>query len=96
MRRFDFKLDPIILFQSNPSLLNSFGRSMMHGNAGCDRWFDKSFTMCVGANGRMGGNIEHSWADAPVTGKISFKVEVDSHGLNLKFHRPPLGVFNAL
>lgn len=51
--------------QDNPSALNHFGKMMLHGN-GTDRWFDKSFTLCVGTNGRMGANCEHSWADAPI------------------------------
>ncbi|KAL5009437.1 hypothetical protein ScPMuIL_011742 [Solemya velum] len=49
----------------DPSKLNAFGRSMLHGK-GYDRWFDKSFTLVVCSNGRIGFNGEHSWADAPV------------------------------
>lgn len=40
--------------------LSEFGKTMLHGN-GHDRWFDKSFTLCVGTNGRFGFNAEHSW-----------------------------------
>uniref|UniRef100_A0A1A9WJ04 carnitine O-palmitoyltransferase n=1 Tax=Glossina brevipalpis TaxID=37001 RepID=A0A1A9WJ04_9MUSC len=50
-----------------PELLDNFGRTLLHGN-GCNRWFDKSFTVCVGTNGRVGFNAEHTWADAPVMG----------------------------
>ena len=42
---------------------------MLHGKA-YDRWFDKSFNMIFSANGRVGLNTEHSWADAPVTGHL--------------------------
>lgn len=52
------------------SALNHFGRSMFHGN-GHNRWFDKSFTFCVGTNGRIGFNAEHSWlvcTFCPLTG----------------------------
>lgn len=31
-----------------------------------NRWYDKSFTLIVYANGRIGLNVEHTWADAPV------------------------------
>lgn len=37
---------------SDPSKLDHFGRILLHGN-GHDRWFDKSFTLCIGANGRV-------------------------------------------
>lgn len=35
-----------------PEKLDKFGRILLHGK-GCDRWFDKSFTVCVGTNGRV-------------------------------------------
>ena len=44
---------------------SNFGRMMLHGKCS-DRWFDKSFTIMVGKNGKIGLNGEHSWADAPV------------------------------
>ncbi|NWQ84989.1 CPT1B palmitoyltransferase, partial [Columbina picui] len=34
------------------------------------RWFDKSFTLVVYKNGKLGANAEHSWADAPVVGHL--------------------------
>ena len=46
--------------EEDPTKLNDYCRLMMHGK-GNDRWFDKSFCLVVGANGRMGMNIEHSW-----------------------------------
>lgn len=31
-----------------------------------NRWYDKSFQMIIFKNGRLGVNVEHTWADAPV------------------------------
>nr|CAG4638380.1 EOG090X04D9 [Cyclestheria hislopi] len=45
--------------------LDRYGQGLLHGK-GYDRWFDKSFTLVFGKNGRMGFNAEHSWADAAV------------------------------
>ncbi|XP_034255804.1 carnitine O-palmitoyltransferase 1, liver isoform isoform X2 [Thrips palmi] len=61
--------EPFEFDQSRPELLDKFGRVLLHGK-GCDRWFDKSFTLCIGSNGRIGFNSEHSWADAPVMGHL--------------------------
>ncbi|XP_052808482.1 carnitine O-palmitoyltransferase 1, liver isoform-like isoform X2 [Mya arenaria] len=44
---------------------DGFAGAMLHGN-GYNRWFDKSFTLVVLPNGRIGFNAEHSWADAPI------------------------------
>ncbi|ODM98752.1 Carnitine O-palmitoyltransferase 1, liver isoform [Orchesella cincta] len=51
--------------KQEPKKLNHFAQRMLHGN-GYDRWFDKSFTLVIAKNGRMGFNAEHSWADAAV------------------------------
>lgn len=51
----------------NSEKLDWYGRILLHGN-GHNRWFDKNFTVCVGSNGRIGFNAEHTWADAPVMG----------------------------
>ena len=45
--------------------LDKYARAMLHGRC-YDRWFDKSFTLCVGTNAVIGFNGEHSWADAPI------------------------------
>lgn len=45
------------------------GRDMI-GGTGSDRWFDKSFTLVVQRNGKVGVNCEHSWADAPVMAHV--------------------------
>ncbi|XP_074028252.1 carnitine O-palmitoyltransferase whd isoform X2 [Leptinotarsa decemlineata] len=52
---------------NEPSKLDKYGRYLLHGK-GYDRWFDKSFNLCIGSNGRIGFNAEHSWADAPIMG----------------------------
>ncbi|XP_026294633.1 carnitine O-palmitoyltransferase 1, liver isoform isoform X2 [Apis mellifera] len=56
---------PYIYDPENPDKLDEYGRILLHGK-GYDRWFDKSFTLCIGNNGRIGFNAEHSWADAAV------------------------------
>ncbi|XP_076387298.1 carnitine O-palmitoyltransferase whd isoform X1 [Megachile rotundata] len=56
---------PYIYDPANPEKLDQYGRILLHGK-GYDRWFDKSFTLCIGNNGRIGFNAEHSWADAAV------------------------------
>lgn len=38
--------------QKDPLKLNHFAARMLHGN-GYDRWFDKSFTLVIGKNGRV-------------------------------------------
>lgn len=35
-----------------PEKLDKFGTVLLHGT-GSDRWFDKSFTLCIGSNGRV-------------------------------------------
>uniref|UniRef100_D3TRL5 carnitine O-palmitoyltransferase n=1 Tax=Glossina morsitans morsitans TaxID=37546 RepID=D3TRL5_GLOMM len=67
-----------------PELLDNFGRTLLHGN-GYNRWFDKSFTVCVGTNGRVGFNAEHTWADAPVMGhtwEYIFADDIDGYDEN--------------
>ena len=57
--------------------LNRYAKSLLHGTTS-DRWFDKTFTMVVYKNGLYGMNVEHTWADAPITGmwlmKLSYSV----------------------
>ncbi|XP_067356468.1 carnitine O-palmitoyltransferase 1, muscle isoform isoform X2 [Channa argus] len=49
--------------------LDGYAKSLLHGKC-CDRWFDKSFTLISYPNGKMGLNVEHSWADAPIVGHM--------------------------
>ncbi|XP_063699683.1 carnitine O-palmitoyltransferase 1, liver isoform isoform X2 [Culicoides brevitarsis] len=53
----------------HPEKLDHYGKVLLHGN-GHNRWFDKSFTVCIGTNGRVGFNAEHTWSDAPVMGHM--------------------------
>lgn len=77
---FDYDYD-----EKDSSKLNNYAKSMLHGN-GYDRWFDKSLTIIIGRNGRAGLNVEHSWADAPVTGHLMQYcqiMEYSTHGYNI-------------
>ncbi|XP_059705185.1 carnitine O-palmitoyltransferase 1, liver isoform [Haemorhous mexicanus] len=49
--------------------LDAYAKSLIHGKC-YDRWFDKTFTLIIFKNGRMGLNAEHSWADAPIVGHL--------------------------
>ena len=61
--------------------LDKYGQLLLHGN-GDDRWFDKSFNLIVGRNGRVGFNAEHSWADAPIMAHLwEFVLHYDFHVL---------------
>ncbi|KAL5289699.1 CPT1A family protein [Megaselia abdita] len=71
--------EPYEFNMDQPELLDKFGRILLHGN-GCNRWFDKSFTVCIGTNGRVGFNAEHTWADAPVMGHTWESVFIDEIG----------------
>uniref|UniRef100_A0A8C0G5Y4 carnitine O-palmitoyltransferase n=1 Tax=Chelonoidis abingdonii TaxID=106734 RepID=A0A8C0G5Y4_CHEAB len=46
-----------------------YAKALLHGQCH-DRWFDKSFTLIVFRNGKIGLNAEHSWADAPIVGHL--------------------------
>ncbi|XP_039309848.1 carnitine O-palmitoyltransferase 1, liver isoform-like isoform X1 [Solenopsis invicta] len=53
----------------HPEKLDNCGRILLHGK-GHDRWFDKSFMLCTGNNGRIGFNVNHSWADATIMAHV--------------------------
>ncbi|XP_018327193.1 carnitine O-palmitoyltransferase 1, liver isoform isoform X2 [Agrilus planipennis] len=61
----DYVYDP-----KDPSKLDKYGKTLLHGK-GYDRWFDKSFTLCIGKNGRIGFNAEHSWGDAAIVAHLA-------------------------
>jgi hypothetical protein len=42
----------MVVLQEDPSKLDHYGQILLHGK-GYDRWFDKSFTLCIGSNGRV-------------------------------------------
>ncbi len=45
------------------------GKYMLHGD-GRTLWFDKSFSLLIFSDGKLGLNAEHSWGDAPVIGHV--------------------------
>lgn len=55
--------------ESDKNSLSVYAKSLLHGNC-YNRWFDKSFSLVVFRNGRLGLNAEHSWADAPIIGHL--------------------------
>lgn len=57
--------EPLEYDDNDPTKLDKYAQSMLHGK-GYDRWYDKSFNIIIGSNGRSGFNAEHSWADAPI------------------------------
>lgn len=54
---------------NDPEPLDMYAKWLLCGD-GSNRWCDKSFTLIVTRNGRIGFNVEHSWADAPVMGHV--------------------------
>eukprot|EP00163_Fabomonas_tropica_P012357 TRINITY_DN2362_c0_g1_i1.p1 TRINITY_DN2362_c0_g1~~TRINITY_DN2362_c0_g1_i1.p1 ORF type:complete len:776 (+),score=131.48 TRINITY_DN2362_c0_g1_i1:222-2549(+) len=55
----------VVLDDNSPESLSDQGLSLLMGE-GHTRWFDKSVSLISFANGKVGINVEHSWADAPV------------------------------
>lgn len=55
------------------------------------RWFDKSFTLVVYKNGKLGANAEHSWADAPIIGHLWEVTEGLPHQLGTPTGHPGAG-----
>eukprot|EP00731_Ephydatia_muelleri_P029750 Em0021g273a len=66
---FDDSSPTIETQDGNSDQLTSYCKSLLHGT-GYNNWFDKSISIRVFANGKMGVNAEHSWADAPITGHL--------------------------
>ncbi|XP_060102042.1 carnitine O-palmitoyltransferase 1, muscle isoform isoform X1 [Heteronotia binoei] len=65
----------------NEDSLDEFAKSLLHGQC-YDRWFDKSFTLVVYRNGKLGANAEHSWGDAPIMGHLwEFMLATDAFQL---------------
>ncbi|KAI9342909.1 acyltransferase ChoActase/COT/CPT [Obelidium mucronatum] len=59
---FNLALDEFLVGPSTDSL----AKYVFHNFDGSNRWFDKSITLCVSADGRAGANGEHSPLDALV------------------------------
>ncbi|XP_047386058.1 carnitine O-palmitoyltransferase 1, brain isoform isoform X6 [Sciurus carolinensis] len=62
--------EPAGLTREDPAAsLDAYAHALLAGR-GHDRWFDKSFTLIVFSNGKLGLSLEHSWADCPITGHM--------------------------
>nr|KAF6409505.1 carnitine palmitoyltransferase 1C [Rousettus aegyptiacus] len=62
--------EPQGLTREDPAAsLDAYAHALLAGR-GHDRWFDKSFTLIVFSNGKLGLNVEHSWADCPISGHM--------------------------
>ncbi|XP_055001766.1 carnitine O-palmitoyltransferase 1, brain isoform isoform X2 [Sorex araneus] len=62
--------EPRGLMKENPAAsLDAYAHALLAGR-GYDRWFDKSFTLIVFSNGKLGLSVEHSWADCPISGHM--------------------------
>ncbi|XP_069764295.1 carnitine O-palmitoyltransferase 1, liver isoform-like isoform X1 [Narcine bancroftii] len=75
---------PELFVNNQVKSLDEYAKSLLHGKC-YDRWFDKSFTFIVFANGKVGLNAEHSWADAPIIGHLwEYALATDSFQLGYK------------
>ncbi|XP_008046073.1 carnitine O-palmitoyltransferase 1, brain isoform [Carlito syrichta] len=62
--------EPAGLSREDPAAsLDAYAHALLAGR-GHDRWFDKSFTLIVFSNGKLGLSVEHSWADCPISGHM--------------------------
>ncbi|KAK1329937.1 hypothetical protein QTO34_010120 [Cnephaeus nilssonii] len=62
--------EPAGLTREDPAAsLDAYAHALLAGR-GHDRWYDKSFTLIVFSNGKLGLSVEHSWADCPVSGHM--------------------------
>ncbi|XP_071460432.1 palmitoyl thioesterase CPT1C isoform X5 [Marmota flaviventris] len=62
--------EPAGLTREDPAAsLDAYAHALLVGR-GHDRWFDKSFTLIVFSNGKLGLSVEHSWADCPISGHM--------------------------
>ncbi|XP_064150028.1 palmitoyl thioesterase CPT1C isoform X2 [Loxodonta africana] len=62
--------EPAGLTKEDPAAsLDAYAHALLAG-PGHDRWFDKSFTLIVFSNGKLGLSVEHSWADCPISGHM--------------------------
>uniref|UniRef100_A0A9L0TUG9 Carnitine palmitoyltransferase 1C n=1 Tax=Equus caballus TaxID=9796 RepID=A0A9L0TUG9_HORSE len=62
--------EPAGLAREDPAAsLDAYAHALLAGR-GHDRWFDKSFSLMVFSNGKLGLSVEHSWADCPISGHM--------------------------
>ncbi|TRY62416.1 hypothetical protein DNTS_031825 [Danionella cerebrum] len=71
------------------------GELMLPALTAGNRWFDKSFTLVVYKNGKIGINTEHSWADSPIVGHMwEYVLATDSFQLGYTAEGHCKGDFN--
>lgn len=46
--------------KSSPTEYGYYGRQLLHGS-GCNRWFDKSFQLCIGTNGKVSSTLQRTF-----------------------------------
>lgn len=61
---------------SSPTEFGKYGKQLLVGN-GYNRWFDKSFNLCVAANGKAGLHADHSWGDGNVSSNFFQECVID-------------------
>ncbi|XP_029780754.1 carnitine O-palmitoyltransferase 1, brain isoform isoform X2 [Suricata suricatta] len=62
--------EPAGLTREDPKAsLDAYAHALLAGS-GHDRWFDKSFTLIVFSDGKLGLSVENSWADCPISGHM--------------------------
>uniref|UniRef100_A0A8C6RY89 Carnitine O-palmitoyltransferase 1, muscle isoform n=1 Tax=Nannospalax galili TaxID=1026970 RepID=A0A8C6RY89_NANGA len=78
--------EPAGLTKEDPAAsLDAYAHALLAGR-GHDRWLDKSFTLIIFSNGKLGLSVEHSWADCPISGHMWEPCQ----GLNLLLSSPPM------
>lgn len=69
--------EPFIFdLDSSPTEYGNYGKQLLVGN-GINRWFDKSFNLCVGANGKAGLHADHTWGEANVVSNFFQECIID-------------------
>ncbi|KAG5684907.1 hypothetical protein PVAND_014117 [Polypedilum vanderplanki] len=64
--------------KSSPEEYGHYGKQLLVGN-GHNRWFDKSFNLCVGSNGRVGLLNEHTYGDGSVAAHFFEECLIDDY-----------------
>jgi carnitine O-palmitoyltransferase 1, liver isoform len=64
--------------KSSPEEYGTYGKQLLVGN-GHNRWYDKSFNLCVSSNGRAGIHHDHSWGDGSFTSHFFQSCLIDDY-----------------
>lgn len=72
--------DEPFIFDLNSSQLEygNYGKQLLVGN-GINRWFDKSFNLCVGKNGKAGLHADHTWGEANISSNFFQECVIDDY-----------------